>query len=102
MSSALKESNLHFLMNSFLSSTNFQSDSTKDLQYDCFWRLSDWNQAKAGERRSSEDNGSFEFYHYEALKSFHENDNMSLKNALDQAHFSIIKDLRNISLGMIV
>ena len=97
---ALKQSSLHYLANRLLCSTPIQVDLMDDLCYDSLWRLSDWNQIT--NLRSSKKIANFDTYHYEALKCLHQNDNSSLTNCLEQAHFCIIKDLRHTSLGKLI
>jgi hypothetical protein len=100
MISALRESSLHYLVKRLLSTTLEKTDLMEDLCYDSLWRLSDWSQiTNLRTCRTSKNVRDFSTYHYEALKCLHKNDNSSLKSCLEQAHFCIIKDLRNISLG---
>lgn len=97
---ALKESSLHYLAKGLLSTLPMQVDTMEDLCYDSLWRLSDWSQiTSVTSSQSAKKNTDFSTYHYEALKCLHENDNSSLENCLEQAHFCIVKDLCNISLG---
>lgn len=99
MINALQESSLHYLAKRMLNISPMQVDTMEDLSYDSLWRLSDWSQITHLRSNSSKKNYDFPTCHYEALKCLHENDNSSFKNYLEQAHFCVIKDLCNISLG---
>lgn len=62
---------------------------------ECAWRLGHWDIP------IPDNNGTvidFEKYHFLALKSFHENDNASMKQAIEKARNIIIQSLKHASL----
>ncbi|XP_058790954.1 serine-protein kinase ATM [Phymastichus coffea] len=95
---ALKASSHYYLANRLLAMPSL-TDPMEDLRFDCYWRLSDWNQVinydKPVSRRKA---GHFSESHYYALQCLHENNKSSLDAFLEQAHFCVIKELNNISL----
>uniref|UniRef100_A0ABD2WPC0 Serine/threonine-protein kinase ATM n=1 Tax=Trichogramma kaykai TaxID=54128 RepID=A0ABD2WPC0_9HYME len=99
MISALKESSLHFLAKSLITSMSSKDDTTDEYCYDTLWRLADWDQvtnlSSSSKSKKKED---FPAYHYEALKHLHENSIVPFKHFLKEAHCRIIEDLRTISL----
>ena len=111
MLSALQNSGYQFLLSHFIKSIDKSKESPEidDFQYESAWRLADWNAFSSQKNTENRDNSfnhlghvkkdSYSYYHYKCLRSFHEDDPVVLKSALDSARSSIIKDLRNISLG---
>ena len=113
MLNALNNAGYQFILSRFMSKVDMTKESpeVKDYQYECAWRLANWNilsseQVSKNPRSTCNDllgveKDSYSYNHYKALKSFHENDDLVLKSSLDSARLSIINELRNISLGEI-
>ncbi|XP_076280978.1 serine/threonine-protein kinase tefu isoform X2 [Lasioglossum baleicum] len=76
----------------------------EDIQYECAWRLGNWNfsvinQAQSDCKLKSQIvESDYHFYHYQALKYFHEGNEIGIQNAIGNARISIVKALKNISL----
>lgn len=107
---ALQHSGLQYLLGAFVRTIKDDKQDVDDVyQYECAWRLSDWNMPSSErminlrqDNRVDFDNivsNDYPLFHYHALKSFHEGDKDGLRIALASARVSIIKALRNISLG---
>lgn len=68
-----------------------------DTMYECAWRLSNWD--SLNEPKSEVDTlNEYEKYHYLALKAFHENDSMSINQAIAHARKLVIQSLSHASL----
>ncbi|XP_066601781.1 serine-protein kinase ATM-like [Prorops nasuta] len=103
MTNALRHSGLHYLLGHFLSGTTRETEKYYELEYECAWRLSNWNILNAHSVKSQ--NGlyskyEFEYHveHYKALKCLYEGNDIGVKTAVEKARLSIVKVLCSISL----
>lgn len=111
MANGLHQSGLQFLLGHFISVMPKSDGKIDDgIQYDYAWQLSNWNFCEASQTLYTQNDSiskseitecDYHFYHYQALKYFHEHNEVGIQNALENARISIIKALRNISLGKI-
>lgn len=68
-------------------------------QYECAWRLGDWNVLNQTNSIESNDfQQEFEKQHYIALKCLQTRDEMGVKDALKTARYAIISFLKHLSL----
>ncbi|XP_076247506.1 serine/threonine-protein kinase tefu [Calliopsis andreniformis] len=108
MANGLYQSGLQFLLGNFITAMSKHDEKIdEDIQYDCAWRLGNWNFCETNQTlytqndnklKSEITESDFHFYHYQALKYFHERNETGIQNAIENARISIIKALRNISL----
>ncbi|XP_012149187.1 serine/threonine-protein kinase tefu isoform X2 [Megachile rotundata] len=108
MANGLHQSGLQYLLSHFISTMSKEDENIdKDIEYECAWRLSNWNLHEPNQALHTQNNCNFKpeiteynyyFYHYQALKYFHENNERGVQNAIQNARSSIIKALRNTSL----
>ncbi|XP_076172316.1 serine/threonine-protein kinase tefu isoform X2 [Ptiloglossa arizonensis] len=105
MVNGLHQSGLQYLLGNFISNNVEKID--EDIQYECAWRLSNWNLCETNQTlyvqndcklKSNITECDYHFFHYQALKYFHEGNEIGVQNAIENARMSIIKALRNISL----
>lgn len=109
MANGLHQSGLQFLLGYFISTISETGEKIdEDIQYECAWRLSNWNLCDANQALYAQNDGElksgtreidYHYYHYQALRYFHEGNEIGVQNAVQNARMSIIKALRNISLG---
>lgn len=109
MANGLHQSGLQYLLGHFISTMSKEDENIfKDIQYECAWRLSNWNLHESNQALHTQNHCNLKseiteydyyFYHYQALKYFHENNESGIQNAIRNARFSVIKALGNISLG---
>lgn len=109
MANGLYQSGLQYLLSNFISTMSSKGAKIdEDIQYECAWRLSNWNICETNQSLCTQSNCNlkleitehdYHFYHYQALKYFHEGNKTGIQNAIQNARISIIKALRNISLG---
>lgn len=108
MANGLQQSGLQFLLSNFIS-TMLKNGAKIDeeIQYECAWRLSNWNIYETNQILYTQNNCNlklevsehdYNFYHYQALKYFHEGNKIGIQDAIQNARMSIIKGLRSISL----
>ncbi|KAK0178060.1 hypothetical protein PV328_002041 [Microctonus aethiopoides] len=105
LAKALRHSGLDYLLNRFISTVK-DVENVTEYVYETAWRLSDWNIISNRQPSTIEhadlfniiNNNDYDFYHYQALKYLHANDNVAVKESIDMARASIIKSLRNASL----
>ncbi|XP_024944918.1 serine-protein kinase ATM isoform X2 [Cephus cinctus] len=105
---ALQHSGLHYLVGRFMQTIDRAQENIDDFVYDNAWRLADWNISTARQVRNSLRDGNdcprsvinddYNFFHFQALKSFHESNTASVKAFLDIACECVVKALRNTSL----
>ncbi|XP_050594170.1 serine-protein kinase ATM isoform X2 [Bombus affinis] len=108
MANGLYQSGLHYLLTNFISTmSNNGVKIDKDIQYECAWRLSNWDICETNQALYPQNNcnlkleiteHNYHFYHYEALKYFHEGNETAIQNAIQNARIDIIKALKNINL----
>ncbi|XP_043513638.1 serine-protein kinase ATM isoform X2 [Frieseomelitta varia] len=108
MANGLYQSGLQYLLSNFISTmSNNGAKIDEDIQYECAWRLSNWNICETNQSLYTQSNCNlkleitehdYHFYHYQALKYFHEGNKTGIQDAIQNARTSIIKALRNISL----
>lgn len=72
-------------------------EETKDSQYECLWRLSQWN-AKSPNVELENMHNAYEKLKYYALKGLHDRDDLMYTKALKNARRCVIEDLRCCSL----
>lgn len=108
---ALKHSGLQYLLNASASVINNEEHNIVNInhQYECAWRLSDWNipwsqvtinaQHYSRVRFQNPVTNDYSLYRYQTLRSFHDHDTDGFKTALKSARINAIKTLRNVSLG---
>lgn len=109
MANGLYQSGLQYLLSNFISTMSSNGAKIdEDIQYECAWRLSNWNICETNQSLYAQSNCNlkleitehdYHFYHYQALKYFHEGNKTGIQDAIQNARISIIKALRNISLG---
>ncbi|XP_034946679.1 serine-protein kinase ATM [Chelonus insularis] len=106
MTIALQNSGFNYLLSRFSSTLRDDENMDKNI-YETAWRLSDWNiipnknsskQKTRITKNLISDDHDYHYYHYEALKSLHENDYVSLQEYINNARIGIIKSFHNISL----
>lgn len=68
-----------------------------DTQYECLWRLSQWNE-KVPNVEFEDMHNAFEKLRYFALKGLHDKDHLVYVNALENARRCVIEDLKCSSL----
>ncbi|XP_053981121.1 serine-protein kinase ATM isoform X1 [Hylaeus volcanicus] len=107
MANGLHQSGLQYLLGNFISTISKSAENIdEDIQYECAWRLSNWNLCEMNQLYPQNDyklksnitECDYHFYHYQALKYFHEGNDIGVQSAIENARMSIIKALRNISL----
>ncbi|XP_076632451.1 serine/threonine-protein kinase tefu isoform X1 [Colletes latitarsis] len=106
MANGLYKSGLQYLLGNFVSFLSKETEEMdENIQYECAWRLSNWNLCETNqslylenESKSTITEFDYHFYHYQALKYFHEGNEIGIKIALENARISVIKALKNISL----
>ncbi|CAK9801500.1 Serine-protein kinase ATM [Anthophora quadrimaculata] len=108
MINGLHQSGLQYILSHFISTITKNCEKVdEDIQYESAWRLSNWNICETNQALYTQKNcnlkleiteNDYHFYHYQALKYFHEGNEIGTKNAIQNARISIIKGLRNISL----
>ncbi|XP_076687337.1 serine/threonine-protein kinase tefu isoform X2 [Andrena cerasifolii] len=108
MANGLHQSGLQFLLGYFISTISKTGEKIdEDIQYECAWRLSNWNLCDANQALYTQNDDKlksgtreidYHSYHYQALKYFHEGNGIGVQNAVESARMSIVKALRNISL----
>ncbi|CAK9823884.1 Serine-protein kinase ATM [Anthophora retusa] len=108
MINGLHQSGLQYILSHFISTITKNCEKVdEDIQYESAWRLSNWNICETNQALYTQNNcnlkleiteNDYHFYHYQALKYFHEGNEIGTKNAIQNARISIIKALRNISL----
>lgn len=69
---------------------------TNDSQYECLWRLGQWNEKVPNEFEGM--HSAYEKLQYFALKGLHDNDNGVYRKALENARRRVIEDLKCSSL----
>lgn len=109
MANGLHQSGLEYLHGNFISTIMKTGEKIDDdIQYECAWRLGNWNVCEANRTVHTQNDYNFEaeiseqdyhFYHYQALKYFHEGNATGIQKAIRNARISIIQALRNLSLG---
>lgn len=105
----LQHSGLQYLLSASVSGiNNAEQDVDINYQFECAWRLSDWNMPLSQLSINSQNSlvrfqnpviNDYSLHRYRTLKSFHEHDEGSFKTALERARDNAVKTLRNISLG---
>ncbi|KZC09469.1 Serine-protein kinase ATM [Dufourea novaeangliae] len=108
MANGLHHSGLQYLMDNFIFAMSKNNEKIhEDIQYECSWRLSNWNFCEINQAlyvqndcklKSQITESDYHFYHYQALKYFHEGNEAGIRNAIESARMSVIKALKNISL----
>lgn len=71
--------------------------SNSETHFECAWRLSDWSLLDTTPTVHADEQNSFEKYHYEALKSIHNQNFVNLKYTADEARKAAINILKNTS-----
>ncbi|OAD57559.1 Serine-protein kinase ATM [Eufriesea mexicana] len=110
MANGLYQSGLQYLLSNFISTMSKNgAQIDEDIQYECAWRLGNWNIYETNQTLHTQYNCNlkseitehdYHFYHYQALKYFHENNKIATQDAIQNARISIIKALKNISLEL--
>lgn len=67
---------------------------TEKINYECLWRLSDWNYLNASNGVDENYDENFSKYHYFSMKSFCEKNEMNAKLNLELARNNIIRKFR--------
>ncbi|CAL7943643.1 unnamed protein product [Xylocopa violacea] len=108
MTSELYQSGLEYLRGQFIANVLKSGEKIdEDIIYECAWRLSNWSICETNQALCTQSNSNmkleiiehdYHFYHYQALKYFHERNEVGIQDAIRNARISIIKVLRNISL----
>ncbi|XP_029040439.2 serine-protein kinase ATM [Osmia bicornis bicornis] len=108
MANGLHQSGLQYLLSHFISTVSKEDENIfKDIQYECAWRLSNWNLNESNQALHTQNHCNLKseiieydyyFYHYQALKYFHENNESGIQSAIRNARSCIIKALGNTSL----
>ncbi|XP_076752966.1 serine/threonine-protein kinase tefu isoform X2 [Xylocopa sonorina] len=108
MTSELYQSGLDYVRGQFIANVLKSGEKIdEDILYECAWRLSNWNICETNQALCTQSNSNmkleitehdYHFYHYQALKYFHEHNETGVQDAIRNARISIIKALRNISL----
>ncbi|XP_017880998.1 serine-protein kinase ATM [Ceratina calcarata] len=108
MANGLHQSGLQYLLGNFISMSSKTGEKIdEDILYESAWRLGNWDALDGNQFLYSQNNfGSklditerdYHFYHYHALKCFHEGNEGGVADAIRNARASVIKALRNTSL----
>nr|XP_031830614.1 uncharacterized protein LOC116426162 isoform X4 [Nomia melanderi] len=108
MTNGLHQSGFQYLLSNLICTMSKNNEEIdEDIQYECSWRLSNWNFSEINQSlymkndyklKSQITESDYHFYHYQALKYFHEGNEIGIQNAIENARISIIKALRNVSL----
>ncbi|GLV35047.1 telomere fusion [Carabus blaptoides fortunei] len=88
---ALKNNSLHYL------ASHYKTDDMNTL-YECAWRLGRWDITDSPQSESKSIVNNYEKYHYFALKSLYEADNVSMNQCIEQARICVIQSLSHASL----
>jgi ataxia telangiectasia mutated family protein len=92
---------LFHLMNKF---TDKQKDQDKAKQYDCLWRLCQWDTVVETEQELKDENGVVDFngefnkYHYLSMQCLKNGDEVGTKGAVERARKIILQQLSQQSL----
>lgn len=92
----LKEQLLNSLKNNGFYQLPLHTNISTETQYECAWRLSQWDINDKTDDVHSVNN--YEKAKYVALKSLHENDESSFNQAIVTARNAVIESLRHVSL----
>ncbi|XP_076381605.1 serine/threonine-protein kinase tefu isoform X2 [Megalopta genalis] len=108
MANGLHQSGFQYLLGNMIHTMSKNNEKIdEDIQYECSWRLSNWNFSEINQALYAKNDcksksqiieSDYHFYHYQALKYFHEGNEIGIQNAIENARISIIKALKNISL----
>ncbi|XP_078038484.1 serine/threonine-protein kinase tefu [Augochlora pura] len=108
MANGLHQSGFQYLLGNMIHTMSKNNEKIdEDIQYECSWRLSNWNFSEINQTLYAKNDcklksqiieSDYHFYHYQALKYFHEGNEIGIHNAIENARISIIKALKNISL----
>lgn len=74
------------------------NDKSNDAEWECAWRLGDWNVINNEKEESFDPNIEFERQHYNALKCIQIKDEMGIRKSIEIARKSIAKIVGNVSL----
>jgi ataxia telangiectasia mutated family protein len=100
MALALQQSGLHQLLHSYLG-VQQQSEEVKAMQYDCCWRLNQWDLPMSTTSDSIQQLGSvaaYEVHHYTALKALTAENYVRIQNDLLHARKHVMQLLANTRL----
>lgn len=101
LSDICQEVGLHHIVNKFNDQTNHNN---KAKQYDCLWRLSQWDDVVETEQQIKDENGlvnlqgEFSKYHYLGLQCLKNGDEVGTKAAVDKSRRIILELLSQQSL----
>ncbi|XP_076661502.1 serine/threonine-protein kinase tefu isoform X2 [Halictus rubicundus] len=108
IANGLHQSGFQYLLGNMIYAMSKNNEKIdEDIQYECSWRLSNWNFSEINQALYTQSDcklksqiveSDYHFYHYQALKYFHEGNEIGIQNAIGNARISIVKALKNISL----
>lgn len=74
------------------------NDKSNDAEWECAWRLGDWNVINNEKEESFDPNIEFERQHYNALKCIQIKDEMGVRKSIEIARKSVANIVGNVSL----
>ncbi|KAF4528155.1 hypothetical protein B566_EDAN016919, partial [Ephemera danica] len=94
MAMSLQQSGLHQLLRSYLG-VQQQSEEVKAMQYECCWRLGQWDMPTSSDQESV---GPYEVHHYAALNALRAGNFVRLQREVEQARRHVMQSLVTTSL----
>ncbi|XP_031830612.1 serine/threonine-protein kinase tefu isoform X2 [Nomia melanderi] len=107
MTNGLHQSGFQYLLSNLICTMSKNNEEIdEDIQYECSWRLSNWNFSEINQSlymkndyklKSQITESDYHFYHYQALKYFHEESSKTIYEKLMQ--LQLIREIEELSLA---